>query len=71
MAIASGDCPYLAGCIFFNTLALPSSGESMKKLYCRQDYRSCARYRERAAGSPVPDDLWPDGVTRRRSRRRS
>ncbi len=66
MADTGGDCPYLGGCLFFNTLALPSSGENMKKLYCRQDYRSCARYKMRVAGVPVPDKLWPDGVARQK-----
>lgn len=69
MAEPFGDCPYLEGCVFFNALALPSAGESMKKLYCRQDYHSCARYKVRVAGTPVPENLWPDGVTRRDSRR--
>lgn len=69
MADNSGICPYLAGCVFFNTLALPSAGESMKKLYCRQDYRSCARYKARVGGDQVPDNLWPDGVTRKISAR--
>ncbi len=64
MAVTGGDCPYLDKCLFFNTLALPSSGESMKKLYCRQDYQSCSRYRLRAASAGVPDRLWPDGVER-------
>ncbi len=66
MADAWGDCPYLKGCAFFNTLALPSSAESMKKLYCRHDYRSCARYRIRVTDGPVPDNLWPDGVARQK-----
>ena len=64
MADNRRDCPYLEGCLFFNTLALPSSGENMKKLYCRQNYRSCTRYRLRVAGARVPDRLWPDGVER-------
>jgi hypothetical protein len=64
MADSRGKCPYLEGCVFFNTLALPSTGESMKKVYCRHDYRSCARYKIRVAGDRVPDNLWPDGVTR-------
>lgn len=64
MADTGGDCPWLDRCQFFDTLVLPSAGESMKKLYCRQDYRSCARYKLRVAGVPVPDGLWPDGVAR-------
>lgn len=64
MRETSRDCPYLKGCVFFNTLKLPSTGESMKKIYCRVEYYSCARYKIRVTGVPVPDNLWPDGVAR-------
>jgi hypothetical protein len=54
-------CERLATCPFFNGLSLPSVAETLKVLYCKGDYLSCARYRLAQAGAAVPLDLWPNG----------
>jgi hypothetical protein len=56
------DCPYLAPCPFFKSLALPASAEVFKVQYCRSDYRKCKRYLLRSAEKAVPDGMWPDGT---------
>lgn len=63
MAARRPDCPLLAPCPFFKTLALPASGETLKVLYCKGAYEACQRYLLKQAGREVPPEMWPDGTT--------
>jgi hypothetical protein len=55
-------CDRLATCPFFNRLTLPSVAETLKTLYCRGNYSSCARYQVAQTGQAVPLELWPNGT---------
>lgn len=58
------DCELLATCIFFNDNMpdMPNTTELLKRTYCRDKFRECARYRAVAAvgRERVPKDLFPD-----------
>ena len=58
------DCEVLTKCPFFSGKLekMPSTAELLKKRYCRDEYRSCARWMVRAAigGDKVPGDLFPN-----------
>jgi len=56
-----GDCTFLEKCPFFNNLNLPSTGEILKKRYCKGEYEKCERYKLKTAGKDVPEKLWPNG----------
>ncbi len=62
------DCELLAGCLFFNDKMknMPWVGETMKRLYCRWDFKQCARYRVASALSKkeIPADLFPSDTIR-------
>lgn len=55
-------CERLETCPFFNSLSLPSVAETLKVLYCKGDYTSCARYQLAQTGAAVPLALWPNGT---------
>ena len=57
----SEECPLLPTCPFFNSLSLPGSAAILKDINCRADFGKCERYKRRAAGKEVPDNLWPNG----------
>lgn len=57
------DCSKLEGCPFFNNKLsnMPSTAEGIKKMYCRNDYENCARYRisTKLGKEHVPEGLFP------------
>jgi hypothetical protein len=55
-------CDRLATCAFFNALSLPSVADTLKNLYCRDNYSACARYQVAQTGQAVPLELWPNGT---------
>lgn len=59
-------CEFFEKCPFFNdTMAsMPSLAEMMKDKYCRDDFKSCARYQVRITGKTAPPDLYPNQVVR-------
>ncbi len=56
-------CPKIEICPFFNgEMPQPTSTtDSMKEIYCRADYKKCARYQIaiQLGSNHVPDDLFP------------
>jgi len=56
-------CELTKNCLFFNKLMadMPSSVDTYKKLYCVDNFTSCARYKVRQAvgADLVPVDLFP------------
>ncbi len=55
------ECPYLAGCPFYDFARLKGTQRALIAAFCKGMYTSCARYELRSAGKPVPKRLWPDG----------
>ncbi len=57
------DCPLLEKCDFFRSVLenMPSSSGYMKKVYCRGQWKDCARYQvfEVTKDKP-PGDLFPN-----------
>lgn len=55
-------CPMIVPCPFFNDNlpSVPSIAGALKRMYCEDDYVTCARFRVNAAGRPVPPDLFPN-----------
>jgi len=58
-----GDCELITKCPFFNDQLknMPAASEAMKNIYCRWNFKKCARYRVANAlsGKKVPADLFP------------
>ena len=59
-------CDFFEKCPFFNDAManMPSLAEMMKDKYCRDNFKSCARYQVRITGKPVPADLFPNQTAR-------
>ncbi len=55
-------CTFLESCPFFKTLAMPTSAEALKSLYCKGDYKGCTRYLLKSSGKSIPEGMWPDGT---------
>ncbi len=55
------ECPYLAGCPFYEFARLKGTKRALVVAFCKGRYETCARYKLRSAGQPVPKGLWPDG----------
>ncbi len=55
------ECPYLAGCPFYEFAKLKGTKRALVAAFCRGTYETCARYKLRSTGQPVPKGLWPDG----------
>jgi len=57
------DCEFLTLCPFFNDKMenMPSAADMMKKLYCKWNYRQCARYMVAIVlgRDKIPTDLFP------------
>jgi hypothetical protein len=57
-------CIYLEQCPFFQDVlpSMPASSESIKRIFCQNDYEQCARYqvREKLGLEHVPRDLFPN-----------
>lgn len=62
------ECILLKKCPFFNDKLknMPTASDTMKKIYCRWNFKKCARYRVALAlGSKgVPADLFPGDARR-------
>ena len=58
-----GNCELIEKCLFFNDQLkkMPNASDMMKNIYCRWNYKKCARYRVASALSSkeVPSDLFP------------
>jgi hypothetical protein len=57
---SSNPCPELANCHFQKNI-LDAAAEVIKNMYCNKNYEKCSRFQLKAAGAPVPDNLWPNG----------
>jgi hypothetical protein len=56
-------CPFVEGCPMFK-LFHNYAKDVYKEVYCLGNYQStCLRYRKRAAGETVPENLMPHGGT--------
>ena len=57
------QCEFVEACPFFNDRlqVMPGVSKLLKKQYCQQDFKSCARYRVRGllGKASVPEDLFP------------
>ena len=57
------QCERLPTCLFFNDRMadMPAVAALLKRQYCEDDYRNCARYRVAAklGSTSVPDNLFP------------
>lgn len=60
------SCEKLNNCPFFNDRLsnMPSVSGLLKDTYCLSEKDQCARYKVSAAGLPVPEDLFPNDLTR-------
>lgn len=58
------NCPFIAGCLFFNDKMknMPATSGIYKRNYCQGDNTNCARFMVRQAlgGEHVPEDLFPN-----------
>jgi hypothetical protein len=56
------DCSRIKACPFFrDQLArMPKTSETLKNIYCRNHYSSCARYLVSMKGLPTPSNLFPN-----------
>lgn len=59
-------CVNFRDCAFFNgkMARLPMVSDILQEQLCMGDSKRCARYVVKAAGLPVPDDLYPDDYQR-------
>jgi hypothetical protein len=57
------NCEFLDKCLFFNDKLedMPKASDMMKKMYCRWNYTTCARYMVATAlgKSAIPHDMFP------------
>ena len=65
-----GTCELLINCPFFDDHLknMPTASDMMKSIYCRWDFKKCARYKVASVtGSiEVPSDLFPGDLFRAR-----
>jgi len=54
-------CPNRPNCVTLTEMGSALELEGWVRAYCDREGASCARRMLRDAGSPVPDDLLPDG----------
>ena len=58
-----GNCELLTKCPFFNDQLknMPTASDTMKNIYCRWNFKKCARYRVASvlSSKEVPADLFP------------
>jgi hypothetical protein len=57
-------CEYIDGCLFFHDRLsmMPSTSSKMKTMYCKGDFKMCARYMVlvKLGREKVPGDLYPN-----------
>jgi len=62
------DCEFLEKCLFFNDKLenMPKAADMMKKMYCKWNYKKCARrvIATTLGPSAVPTDLFPSDQNR-------
>ncbi len=62
------ECPKLSDCPFFNFQLkdMPTTADTLKSIFCKKDYKKCARYIVSSAigKENVPDDLFPNDEDR-------
>lgn len=54
-------CPNFEFCKFFNTFSNEKCAEALILIYCKDDYKNCARFKLKAEKKEVPQNLWPNG----------
>ncbi len=64
--LAMANCEKLSACAFFNDRLsnMPSVSGLLKQTYCLGDKTKCARYKVSNAGVSVPEDLFPNDLSR-------
>lgn len=55
------ECPYLKECKFLKNFSNDKCAEALIMLYCKDDFKNCARYKKREAGIIPEPNLWPNG----------
>lgn len=54
-------CPNFEKCKFFSTFGNQKCAEALIMLYCKDNFKDCARYKLKQEGKDVPNNLWPNG----------
>ncbi len=54
-------CPYIDTCDMFKRFTTESAKKVFITLYCKGNFKKCARKKLRDSGQPVPENLLPSG----------
>ncbi|GAB4431646.1 MAG: hypothetical protein OHK0040_01090 [bacterium] len=55
------QCPNFEKCKFFSAFGNQKCAEALVMLYCKGDYKDCARFKMKEEGKEPPQNLWPNG----------
>ena len=58
----SKRCEFIEGCSMVKYFCRAAE-IVYKNVYCEGGFKTCARYKTRMAGQPVPENLLPQGIT--------